>query len=128
MRIALKLKHAVQAFLPVALLVTFTGCQTVPDEDAENQQPKPLPFSKLTVPKAELIDDSPLEVEEMEKKETTEIKREDVPSRAQTARDTSAASSDYPDNLIKGTSSMSTCSSTRAPSTKSSPPSPMKIF
>ena len=102
MRIALKLKHAVQAFLPVALLVTFTGCQTVPDEDAENQQPKPLPFSKLTVPKAELIDDSPLEVEEMEKKETTEIKREDVPSRAQTARDTSAASSDYPDNLIKG--------------------------
>ena len=102
MRIALKLKHAVQAFLPVALLVTFTGCQTVSDEDAENQQPKPLPFSKLTVPKAELIDDSPLEVEEMEKKETTEIKREDVPSRAQTARDTSAASSDYPDNLIKG--------------------------
>ncbi|MBR6323529.1 MAG: hypothetical protein IKR62_01000, partial [Victivallales bacterium] len=82
MRIALKLKHAVQAFLPVALLVTFTGCQTVLDEDAENQQPKPLPFSKLTVPKAELIDDSPLEVEEMEKKETTEIKREDVPSRA----------------------------------------------
>ena len=77
MRIALKLKHAVQAFLPVALLVTFTGCQTVPDEDAENQQPKPLPFSKLSVPKAELIDDSPLEVEEMEKKETTEIKRED---------------------------------------------------
>ena len=108
MRIALKLKHAVQAFLPVALLVTFTGCQTVPDEDAENQQPKPLPFSKLTVPKAELIDDSPLEVEEMEKKETTEIKREDVPSRAQTARDTSAASSDYPDNLIKGITAQDT--------------------
>ena len=103
MRIVLKLKHAVQAFLPVALLVTFTGCQTVQtDENAEAQEPKPLPFAKLSVPKAELIDDSPLEVEEMETKETTEIKREDVPSRAQTARDTSAASSDYPDNLIKG--------------------------
>ena len=102
MRIVLKLKHAVQAFLPVALLVTFTGCQTVQDENVEAQEPKPLPFAKLTVPKAELIDDSPLEVEEMETKETTEIKREDVPSRAQTARDTSAASSDYPDNLIKG--------------------------
>ena len=103
MRIVLKLKHAVQALLPVALLVTFTGCQTVQtDENAEAQEPKPLPFAKLSVPKAELIDDSPLEVEEMETKETTEIKREDVPSRAQTARDTSAASSDYPDNLIKG--------------------------
>ena len=103
MRIVLKLKHAVQAFLPVALLISFTGCQTVQtDEDAENQPPRPLPFSKLTVPKAELIDDSPLEVEEMEKKETAEITRTDVPSRPQTARDTSAASSDYPDNLIKG--------------------------
>ena len=103
MRIVLKLKHAVQAFLPVALLVTFTGCQTVqPDENAEAQEPKPLPFAKLTVPKAELIDDSPLEVEEMETQQTAEIKREDVPSRPQTARDTSAASSDYPDNLIKG--------------------------
>ena len=102
MRIVLKLKHAVQAFLPVALLVTFTGCQTVQDENVEGQAPRPLPFSKLTVPKAELIDDSPLEVEEMETKQTVEIKREDIPSRPQTARDTSAASSDYPDNLIKG--------------------------
>ena len=103
MRIALKLKHAVQAFLPVALLVSFTGCQTVqPEEDAEAKQQKPLPFYKLSVPKAELIDDSPLEVEEMEQKKTEEIARTDVPSRPQTARDTAAASSDYPDNLIKG--------------------------
>ncbi|MBO7621259.1 MAG: hypothetical protein J6T06_12160, partial [Victivallales bacterium] len=86
MRIVLKLKNAVQAFLPVALLITFTGCQTVQDENVEGQTPKPLPVSKLTVPKAELIDDSPLEVEEMETKKTEEITRTDVPSRAQTAR------------------------------------------
>ena len=103
MRIVLKLKHAVRALLPIALLVSFTGCQTVQtDENAEAKQQKPLPFYKLNVPKAELIDDSPLEVEEMEKKETAEITRADVPSRPQTARDDSGASSDYPDNLIKG--------------------------
>ena len=103
MHITQKMKKAVRGILPIVLLASFTGCNTVQKNDnAEAQPPKPLPFSKLSVPKAELIDDSPLEVEEMEKKTTAEITRADVPSRPQTARDTSAASSDYPDNLIKG--------------------------
>ena len=91
MRIDLTNKKSLLALLPVLLLATLTGCNSLqkPDEP-ESTEPKPLPFYKLSVPKAELIDDSP------------EISRADIPSRPQTARSESAASSDYPDNLIKG--------------------------
>ncbi|MBR6057953.1 MAG: hypothetical protein IKP58_07285 [Victivallales bacterium] len=103
MRIDLTNKKSLLTLLPVLLLATLTGCNSLqkPDEP-ESTEPKPLPFYKLSVPKAELIDDSPLQVDEPEVKKTPEISRADIPSRPQTARSESAASSDYPDNLIKG--------------------------
>ena len=86
-----------------ASLLALAGCQT-----ASHQKPhvkKPLPFTKLAVPKAALLDESPLGVEEVNVEE--DIRRKagdrkiDIPARTTSSRPEIGVN-DYPIGVIKG--------------------------
>lgn len=65
---------------------------------------RPLPFKKLNVPTAELLDETPLHVEKTEedgKKKGIGDRKIEIPSRTQSSRPKGGIS-DYPEGLIKG--------------------------
>jgi len=88
------------------------GCQTVkhdgfvkkdPVFDANLPEPRPLPFQQITGRKAEMMDESPLAVSGGTDTENPSIERKlDMPDRISSKEGESFASSEYPDNLIKG--------------------------
>ncbi|NLG13287.1 MAG: hypothetical protein GX561_03655 [Lentisphaerae bacterium] len=94
---------AARACLPVAVAM-LAGCQTISLENETSvQTPKPLPFSKLEVRKADLLDDSPLEVQDIAEQDKPTMERKlDVPDRPQTARTAGHTQIEYPGRLIKG--------------------------
>ncbi len=92
--------------LGLALIMGWLGgCKSLsPDENVSSDK-RPLPFTKLQVPKAELLDDKPLseDLKSLGQDEPKEVleRRLEMPSRLQTSSATSGVS-EYPDNLIKG--------------------------
>lgn len=89
--------------LGVAVLLAWLGgCKSFEEHEGVSTERRPLPFQKLQVPKAELLDESPLEVEDITSGEQQVLERRlEMPSRMQTSATTSGVS-EYPDNLIKG--------------------------
>ena len=84
-------------------LLALTGCQT--DSQPDPNVKKPLPFTKLAVPKAELLDESPLGVEAVNVEEDFKRKEGErkitIPARTQTSRPEIGVN-DYPIGVIKG--------------------------
>ena len=92
------------ALLPLAALV-WNGCQTkaAADNSVEGVR-KPLPFTKTSVPKAELLDESPLGVDKVENDDLSKKDAErkiTIPARVQSSRP-NVDVSDYPAGVIKG--------------------------
>ena len=90
--------------LPLAAFV-WNGCQTkaAADKVAEGER-RPLPFTKTSVPKAELLDESPLGVDKVESEELSKKDAErkiSIPARVQSSRP-NVDVSDYPAGVIKG--------------------------
>ena len=105
----------VKLFLVAGFVMCLAGCATTsPDVQPEPEVTvsvdgevvqKPLPFKKLSVPKAEMQDESPLGVEKMDTKEPKANNDADrkitVPQRTVSSRPT-VSGDDYPQNAIKG--------------------------
>jgi len=92
--------------LGLALIMGWLGgCKSLGPEGSVSGDKRPLPFTKLQVPKAELLDDKPLseDLKGLVQEEPQEVleRRLEMPSRLQTSSPTSGVS-EYPDNLIKG--------------------------
>ena len=92
------------ALLPLAAFV-WNGCQTnaAADKGVVGGR-KPLPFTQTSVPKAELLDESPLGVDKVESEELSKKEAErkiSIPSRVQSSRP-NVDVSDYPEGVIKG--------------------------
>ncbi len=92
------------ALLPLASLV-WNGCQTKAAADnGDTGGRRPLPFTKTTVPKAELLDESPLGVDKVESEDLSKKEAErkiSIPARVQSSRP-NVDVSDYPAGVIKG--------------------------
>ncbi len=84
-------------------LLALTGCQTAKQTDPNVR--KPLPFTKLAVPKAELLDESPLGVEkvniENDDKRNEGERKITIPARTTSSRP-EVGVNDYPIGVIKG--------------------------
>ncbi|MBQ9366485.1 MAG: hypothetical protein IJT83_01795 [Victivallales bacterium] len=95
-------KRVMGGVLAVSLLA-LTGCQTASQPDPNVR--KPLPFTKLAVPKAELLDESPLGVEAVNVEEDSKRKEGErkltIPARPKTSRPEIGVN-DYPIGVIKG--------------------------
>ena len=92
------------ALLSLAPLV-WNGCRTkaAADNNLESVH-KPLPFTKTSVPKAELLDESPLGVDKVESEDLSKKEAErkiTIPARVQSSRP-NVDVSDYPAGVIKG--------------------------
>ena len=90
------------ALAVLATIAVLTGCQTTKNREQEHVK-RPLPFSKMEVPKAELLDESPLGVEPLAREEGSNAgdRTLAVPQRTLSSG-SKAAVSDYPASLIKG--------------------------
>ena len=84
-------------------LLALTGCQTATKPDPNVR--KPLPFTKLAVPKAELLDESPLVIEAVTVEDDTKRmegeRKITIPPRPKTSRPEIGVN-DYPIGVIKG--------------------------
>ncbi|MDD4098230.1 MAG: secretin N-terminal domain-containing protein, partial [Lentisphaeria bacterium] len=89
--------------LGLALAIGWLGgCKGLEPLEHAAGGKRPLPFQKLQVPSAELLDETPLGVDQLPAgQEDVMERRLEMPSRAQTSAQASGVS-EYPDNLIKG--------------------------
>ena len=92
------------ALLPLMSLV-WNGCQTkAASASGASGGRKPLPFTKTSVPKAELLDESPLGVEKVVTEDSAKKdadRKITIPARVQSSRP-NVDVSDYPEGVIKG--------------------------
>lgn len=102
-----------KTFFIMSIAVLFWGgCKTVEHEgfvrtdpvfDASLPEPRPLPFEQITSRKAEMMDETPLAVSSSGDTENPSIERKlAMPDRISSKEGDRFASSEYPDNLIKG--------------------------
>lgn len=92
--------------LGLALVIGWLGgCKSLEPVGNVSGDKRPLPFTKLQIPKAELLDERPLseDLKDQSPSEPQDVleRRLEMPSRVQTSSPASGVS-EYPDNLIKG--------------------------
>ena len=106
-KLSLFAKHRKRVFPVLLALLTVLswGCQTKPDaRDAAGAETDTATVEQLplAVPKAEMLDESPLQVDRIIPKRVEDAQDESMlPARA-TGEDTAAAESKYPETLVKG--------------------------
>ncbi len=94
------------ALAVLAALLAFNGCKTVvndPDEHVETA-PRPLPFAKTQTAMAELLDESPITVNDAGDSKGPDLERavKDLPARMTSRPEEDLSTSEYPDGLVKG--------------------------